>query len=344
MIRKLALILCLAAVSVTAQWPNRPTPGLPRTPDGKVNLSTPAPRTADGKPDLSGVWLIKNPNGLFYTTGDSRPENMLPWAAALYKQRADNYRRDTDGIRCLPPGPKIGFATGPYPVKLIQTPELIVALYEYQTLFRQFFMDGRALPEDPNPAWMGYSIAHWEGDTLVVASAGYNDRTSLDLAGHPHTEALRVTERYHRRDVGHLDLQVTFDDPKAYAKPWTLPVELNLVPDGQMLEYVCENEKDKVHLVGQSGEEVSVAREVLAQYTGTYDSSELFGGVPEVISLEGNRLMIDPGAGKVPLFAHGENDFTMEGTGVKFVKDANGAVTGMIQSWTEGDRYFARRK
>lgn len=342
--RKLALIVCVAASSLTAQWPNRPAPGLPRTPDGKVNLTAPAPRTADGKPDLSGVWLVKNSNGLFYTTGDMKLDDMLPWAAALYKQRAENYRRDTDGINCLPPGPKAGYATGPYPVKLIQTPDLIVALYEYQTKFRQFFMDGRPLPDDPNPAWMGYSIAHWEGDTLVVATSGYNDRTSLDLAGHPHTESLRLTERYHRRDAGHLDVRITFDDPKAYKRSWTLPVELDLVPDGQLLEYVCENERDKVHLVGKAGEEAHVAPDVLAQYAGTYDSSELFGGVPEVITLDQDRLMIDPGAGKVPLFAHGDNNFTMEGTGVEFVKDSKGAVTTMIQHWTEGDRIFPRRK
>jgi len=341
---KLAMILCVMSVSLTAQWPNRPTPGMPRTPGGKADLSAPAPRTADGKPNLSGVWLVKNGGALFYTTGDIKPEEMLPWAAALYKQRADNYRRDTDGIRCLPPGPKAGIGVGGFPMKIIQTPDVVAVLYEYQTLFRQFFTDGRSLPEDPNPTWLGYSIAHWEGDTLVVNTAGYNDRTSLDLAGHPHTEALRLTERYHRRDVGHLDLQVTFDDPKAYTRPWTLPVEFDLIPDGQLIEYICDNEKDSQHLVGKRGEEFRISPEALAQYVGTYDTGPGFYASGEVVSLEGGRLVIDPGAGKLPLIAQGENDFTMEGTGVKFAKDAKGAVTGMIQSWTEGDRYFARRK
>ena len=339
---KLAMILCLMSVSLAAQWPNHPTPGMPRTADGKPNLSAPAPRSADGKPDLSGVWQVRNGNALFYVGGDLKPEEIRPWAAALYKERQDNFRRDTDGIACMPPGPKAGIGVGNTPMKIVQTPGLMVVLYEYQTIFRQIFTDGRALPEDPNPTWMGYSVAHWDGDTLVVTTAGYNDRTTLDLAGHPHTEALRLTERYHRRDTGHLDLQVTFEDPKAYTRPWTLPVEFDLVPGGDLIEYVCENERDKAHLVGKSGEEFRLPAEVLAQYTGTYESPAFAPGI--VISLEGNRLVIDSGTGRVPLIAHGENSFTMEGTGVEFSKDAKGAVTGMLQHWTETDRYFPRRK
>jgi len=344
MLHKLAMILGVMSVSLTAQWPNRPNPRVPRTPDGKPNLSAPAPRTADGKPDLSGVWQVRNGGALFYITGDVKPEEMLPWAAAVYKQREDNYRRDTDGIRCLPPGPKAGIGVGSTPMKIIQTPDLVAVLYEYHTIFRQFFTDGRSLPEDPNPTWMGYSIANWEGETLVVNTAGYNDQTSLDLAGHPHTEALRLTERYHRRDFGHLDLQVTFNDPKAYTRPWTIPVQFDLLPEGQLIEYVCENERDAAHLVGTVGEEAPVSAEVLARYAGTYEARDTLVGVPGVILLEGGRLMISSGGGKVPLIAHGENTFTMEGTGVEFVKDATGTVTAMIQHWTEGDRYFARRK
>jgi len=341
---KLAMILCVTGVSLAAQWPNRPNPGVPRTPDGKPDLKAAAPRTADGKPDLSGVWQVRNGGALFYMGGDLKPEEMLPWAAALYKQRADNFRRDTDGIRCQPPGPKAGIGVGNTPIKIIQTPDLVAVLYEYHTIFRQFFTDGRSLPEDPNPTWMGYSIAHWEGDTLVVNTAGYNDKTTIDLAGHPHTEALRLTERYHRRDVGHLELKVTFEDPKAYTRPWTIPVEFDLLPDGQLIEYVCENERDAPHLIGKSEEEFHLSAEVLAQYVGTYQNPDPFVGVPEVITFEGGRLMINPGAGKIPLIARSESSFTMEGTGVDFVKDAKGAVTTMIQHWTEMDRYFARKK
>jgi hypothetical protein len=337
--RKLAMILCVLSISLRAQWPNHPTPGMPRTADGKPDLSASAPRLKDGKPDLSGVWMVRNATALFYVTQDLKPEDVRPWAAALYKQREDTFRNNTDGIRCLPPGPKAGIAVGNFPMKIIQTPNLVAVLYEYQTMFRQIFTDGRELPRDANPTWMGYSVGSWDGDTLVVITAGYNDRTSLDLAGHPHTEALRVTERYHRVDYGHIDLRVTFEDPKAYTRPWTLPVTLDLMPEGDLIEYVCENERDKQHLVGKS-DEFRIPLEVLARYTGTYGT----GPFPIMISLEGDRLMIDPGSGKIPLVAHSETAFTMEGTGVDFVKDAKGAVTAVVQHWTEGDRYFARNK
>jgi len=342
--RKLVIILCVTSVSLTAQWPNRPAPGMVLTPDGKPDLSAPAPRSANGKPDLSGVWRVKQTSYLTYVTSDLKPDEIRPWAAALYKQRADDYRRDSDGIACLPPGPKAGISGLAFPMKIVQTPNLVVVLYEYDTIFRQIFTDGRALPEDPNPTWMGYSIGHWDGDTLVVTTAGYNDRTTLDLGGHPHTEALRITERFHRRDAGHIDLQVTLDDPKAYTRSWTLPVELVLMPDGELIEYFCDdNERDAAHLVGKSGEEVRVPREILAQYAGVYGTSAQPADI--VVSLEEDRFTINTGGGgKIPLVAHAANSFTMEGTGVEFVKDAQGAVTAMIQHWVEGDRNFARRK
>jgi hypothetical protein len=336
---KLAAILCAAGISLWAQWPSRPTPGVPRTADGKPDLSAPAPRSFDGKPDLSGVWLVRN--GAFYLTWDLKPNEMLPWAAKLYQQRAANYRNDTDGIRCLPPGPKAAIGVGNLPIKIVQTPNLIVILHEYQTLFRQIFTDGRDLPPDPNPTWMGYSVGHWEGNTLVVTTAGYNDRTSIDLAGHPHTDALRMIERFERPDAGHLRLQVTFEDPKAYTRPWTLPIEFDLIPDGDLIEYVCENERDSKHLVGKSGEEFQIAPEALARYAGTYTN----GRATAVISIEDGRLMIARGtAGKIPLTAHSETNFTMEGTGIDFLKDAQGEITGLVEHWTEGDRPYTRRQ
>jgi hypothetical protein len=152
-----------------------------------------------------------------------------------------------------------------------------------------------------------------------------------------------VTERFHRRDAGHIDLQVTLDDPKAYTRSWTLPVELDLIPDNELIEYVCENERDARHLVGKMGDEFRVPVEVLAQYAGTYGSPTSPSDV--VVALEGNRFTINTsGGGEIPLIAHSENNFTMEGTGVDFVRDSKGAVTAMIQHWVEGDRYFARRK
>jgi len=291
---------------------------------------------------LSGVWTVRNSGSYFYLTSDLKPNEIQPWALKLYQQRAENFRRDTDGISCLPPGPKAGIAVGNIPIKIVQTPLLTIILYEYQTIFRQIFTDGRGLPEDPNPSWMGYSVGHWDGDTLVVTTAGYNDRSTLDLAGHPHSEALRVTERFQRPTAGHLEVKVTFDDPKAYTRAWTVPIDFDLIPDGDLIEYVCENERDKSHLVGKRGEEYPVPAGVLAQYAGSYQASTLPNGV--VVSLDDGRLMINTGEGKVPLFAQTETFFTMEGTGVEFNKDANGAVIGMTQHWTEGDRFFPRRK
>ncbi len=164
---KLAVILCAMSVSLSAQLPDRPTPGMARTPDGKPDLSAAAPRTVDGKPDLSGVWMVRN--GSFYLTSDLKPEEIQPWAAALYKQRQNEFRREGDGIDCLPPGPKAGIGLGPFPMKIMQTSGLIAVLYEYEIVFRQFFIDGRPLPEDPNPTWMGYSVGRWDGDTLLGA-------------------------------------------------------------------------------------------------------------------------------------------------------------------------------
>src|SRR6201985_1177097 len=174
---------------------------------------------------------------------------------------------------------------------------------------REIYLDGRELPHDPNPAWMGYSVGRWEGDTLVVQTAGYNDRTRLDLAGHPHSEALRVTERFHRTDFGHMDLQITFEDPQAYQKPWTISVKANYVPDTELLEFICaENEKDGRHLVGHVDDErkneVTVSSEVLAQYAGVYRAGPI--GNLRVSVADGQMLVELPGGGKHSTFAAAE--------------------------------------
>src|SRR5262249_54797523 len=151
----------------------------------------------------------------------------------------------------------------------------------------------------------------------VVTTTGFNDRTSLDLAGHPHSESLRMTERFHRRDTGHIELQVTLEDPKAYNRTWTLPVDLDLMPDGDLIEFICENRDTKQHLVGKRDEEFRISKDVLSQYVGRYDSSENSSVVS--VTLEGDHLMIDPGGmGKIPLVAMSENTFSMEGNVVEF--------------------------
>ncbi len=206
-------------------------------------------------------------------------------------------------------------------------------------MYRQIFTDGRPLPEDPNPTWMGYSVGHWEGETLVATTKGYNDRTMLDLAGHPHSEALTVTERFKRTDAGHIELQVTFDDPEAYNRSWTVPIDLDLMPDSELIEYICENERDAPHLVGTRGEELKVPLEIMREYVGTYEGGR---GVL-VVTLEDGHLMVElNGAGRIPLFAHSETAFTMEGTGIRFERDARGVVTRLVQSWTESDLVFVR--
>jgi hypothetical protein len=140
----------------------------------------------------------------------------------------------------------------PYPFKILNSSGMIAILYEALHSYRQIFMDGRKLPKDPNPTWMGYSVGHWDGDTLAVDSAGFVDNNWLDNGGHPGTEAMKLTERFHRRDYGHIDLQFTIDDPKAYTKPWTVKLEFTATPDSELIEYVCdENEKDLKHLVGK---------------------------------------------------------------------------------------------
>ena len=176
---KLAATLLVMSVSLMAQWPKRQNPALSRTADGKPDLSAPTPRSVDGKPDLSGVWVVRN--GSFFLTWDLKAEEMRPWAAAVYKQREADFRRETDGIACLPAGPKAAIGVGPFPIKVIQNPGLVVILHEYDTMFRQVFTDGRAPPEDPNPTWMGYSVGRWEGDTLVVTTAGFIEAVYKDL-------------------------------------------------------------------------------------------------------------------------------------------------------------------
>jgi hypothetical protein len=243
----------LVSLPLAAQWQNIPTPGVPRLPDGKPNLSAPAPKTADGKPDLSGTWQTAG----FYVVNiarDLKPGEVpfQPWAEALYKHRLETEGKEDPQAYCTLSGvPREHIV--PYPFKILNTTNgMVVILYEALHSYRQIYMDGRKLPKDPNPAWMGYSIGRWEGDSLVVESSGFVDNNWLDNGGHPGTEAMKLTERFRRRDFGHIDLQITIDDPKAYTKPWTVNLVFNAVPDIDLIEYVCsENEKDVGHLVGK---------------------------------------------------------------------------------------------
>jgi hypothetical protein len=275
----IALVVTGALVCAHAQWLNYPTPGTPRTRYGKPNLSAKAPRASNGKPDLSGVWQTElSPpgeiEGLFgdvfkYAVvpgddprtfskyflnilADFKPDQapIKPETAELARKNAENARANPSA-QCLPQGIVRDDLLSYNPFKIIQTPGVIAILYEVDNMFRQVYTDGRKLPVDPQPAWVGYSVGKWDGDTLVVDSAGFNDRSWLDAFGHPHSEALRIQERFHRRDFGHMDLQLTIDDPKMYTRPFTIRVTEVLVPDSDILEYVCENETDRAHLPGR---------------------------------------------------------------------------------------------
>jgi hypothetical protein len=270
-----AVVLC--ACGTQAQWVNYPTPGLPRGKDGKVLLNASAPRTRNGKPDLSGVWHVE-PTGLpemkrifgndvdaldvpgmeahtISKYGISVLIDFTPEKSPLRKDVAEAMARATHretGIdnlaKCLPGGIPLGTLLSEF-TKIVQTPGLTLVMHELDNATRQIYTDGRPFPADPNPSWLGYSTGRWERDTLVVETIGFNGKAPLDIVGNPRSEKMRVTERYRRRDVGHLDVEMTFDDPVVYTRPFTIKVTHLLQPDTDVLEYFCnENEKDRVHI------------------------------------------------------------------------------------------------
>jgi hypothetical protein len=255
-----AALLPASILPASAQWLRYPTAGIPRAPDGKANLTAPPPKAADGKPDLSGLWMPTRPAGrippeqasyaslqFFMTPGSTIPP-MLPEADALFRKRFEDFGAGRPSEHCMPHGIPDAMIV-PGPVKFVQNPGVTYLLYEEFNHFRQVFTDGRDFPRDMTPAWFGYSIGKWDGDAFVVDTRGFNDQTWLDDAGHPHTDALHTTERFLRRDFGHLEAQVTIDDPKAYIKPWTISIQLAFMPDTEMIEDMCDNERDARHAV-----------------------------------------------------------------------------------------------
>jgi hypothetical protein len=275
-----ALVASLAP-SASAQWPRRPEAGAPRMPDGKVNLAAPAPRTPDGKPDLSGVW--ENPGwregaaaggsvsgtggapgsrteearrpaspsiAMFFDIGTGVPGGLpfQPWAKELKNKRTEENAKDNPDAHCLPLG-NMQLHLHPEPRKIIWSPKEIVILYEGNAGVRQIFTDGRALPAgDPQPWWFGYSTGRWAGDTLVVETSGFRDGGWLDVNGSPLTDAGKMIERFRRVNFGTLELELTVDDAKAYTRPWTVKVTQRLMPDDELIEFVCqENERSSAH-------------------------------------------------------------------------------------------------
>ncbi len=255
----------------SAQW-SQPDPRTPRTHDGKPNLTAPAPRL-NGRPDLSGVWQAERPKteaGASYLGGSAADpfglqidssdvadihrnvffgmkrdeEPLKPEALAVIAKRQ---KQQPPQVRCLPVGVP-GIMTM-YAFKMIQTPRELIMLGEAEDPPRQIYLDGRGLPKDPDPTWMGYSTGKWEGDTLVIQTSGFKEEGWLDNVGHPRSPAMLITERLRRRDFGHIDLEIRYEDPKYYTRPFTNKTTLNLIPDSDIIEFVCtENEKDVEHL------------------------------------------------------------------------------------------------
>jgi hypothetical protein len=261
------LILSAASDPISAQWLRYPTAGVPKTRDGKPDLSARAPRMANGKPDFSGVWENDgfDPNRAEGLDDDGPPKTPFfdlahglkdgppyqPWAAELSKKRKGDFGKDNPDARCLPLGP-LQMMAHPLPKKLVQSPGLLVILHERNMEYRQIFTDGRALPADQQPSWNGYSSGTWEGDTLVVRTAGFRDGLWADFNGSPLSDNAKMTERIRRPDYGRLEVEVTVDDPKAYTRPWTVRLNQHIALDTDLLEYAClENEKDVAHLVGK---------------------------------------------------------------------------------------------
>jgi hypothetical protein len=278
------LFVLLSAFLTTgahAQWLNFREPGTPRLPNGQANLAAPAPRGADGKPDLSGVWMheltpVAEMRRLFGPGVDAAAKVDVPGMeiGTQHKYAYDvlldftpeesPMRPETEDLMehaakrnpadvCME---HVGIPLADLlsePIKIVQAPRMTIVMYEVDNFHRQIYADGRTLPKEFDfPAFHGYSAGHWERDVFVVETAGFNNKTVLDILGHPHSDALRITERFHRRDFGHLDYEATFDDPKMYTKPFTIKVPHNLLPDSDIFESYCdENEKDRAHLQKQ---------------------------------------------------------------------------------------------
>jgi hypothetical protein len=266
------------SLSLGAQWPSYPTPGVPRTPDGKPNLKGPTPRTPEGKVDFSGIWEIGVPGGrgrgagagrgaapapadpnalpvsqFFEVAGRGYALPLTPWAAELKKKRMADHSKDNPDVWCLPIG-LMQYHNHPQPRQMVQTKNLMLITYESNYGLRYIYLDGRPAPpkDDPTPWWFGYSRGWYEGDTLVVETTNFrgDERAGwLDVNGSPYSDALKMTERFRRPDFGTLEIDITIDDPKAYTKPFSVRVNQHIMVDQEMIEFICnENQRSTEHI------------------------------------------------------------------------------------------------
>lgn len=352
--RMIALVIATVAFSAAghAQWLNERTPGIPRLADGKPNLAAPAPRTADGKPDFSGIWIATPDSAyLMNIAADLPPAAVQPWAEQQATQRMKSYGKDDPAaIGCQPFGPRHIFGTmlnEAARTKIVQTPALILVLHE-DLAYRQIFMDGRKLPKVTNPSFMGFSVGRWDGEELVVESDGFNEATWLDFGGHPHTQALHITERYRRVDFGHIQRRITLTDAKVFNRPITISSDLNLVPDTELLEYVCaETPADRYDLSGPA-QPVHVAPEILAKYVGEYEfeGANPFRYRTMTITLVDGQLYADfNGKGRVLMAPISDTMFSPRLLGTfEFVTDASGAVTHVMAHSIAASFKIVRRR
>jgi len=352
--RQLATLVLLASTTpLAAQWLTLPTPGIPRTADGEPDLTAAVRRTADDHPDLKGLWLPRRVSGDL-----DDPTNVQEWARTLIAERERRFFQDSPRYQCLPSGPAYlpaGVSAGGVR-RIVQSPTLIAVLYS-DLAYRQIFMDGRELEPDPLPTWMGYSVGRWEGDTLVVESNGYNDQTWLDAYGVSHTEALHMTERYHRSDFGHMRLSVTYEDPGTFDSPLETVIEMELVADDELLETVC-NEASQTfsHYGGDITEAeqkvVEVDPEILARYVGSYEGGWLGRQITVEVTLEDGELVMrrDPpyitgnsAAAVLRLIPQSDTAFECScGLGFVFIAEDGGMATRVDEIHVSGAWPFER--
>lgn len=259
------LLAIVIAAPAHGQWQQVPDKSVPRNDTGEPELSAPAPRTADGKPDFAGVWAADADlfmEGVEFVEGEvTLPRHLMdvmmdlepgtvetkPWAAELVEQRLAS-RGLVDPVAYCKPWGVTQQAANLTPYKIVQTADLIVILYEQDTVFRQIFLDGRKPVEDPVPRWLGYSTGRWDDDELVVETTGFTDLTWLDFTGHPHTESLHLTERFRRTAAGHLEIETTVNDPETYSQPFSYTMTATIMPDDDLLEFFCtDNEISSDH-------------------------------------------------------------------------------------------------
>ena len=355
--RLVSLVIMLAVtVPLHAQWFSLQTPGIPRTADGKADLSAPTPLTPDGKPDFSGLWVPEDARGSLFDSS-----KILGWAQdAMLEQESSFYANDPR-FHCLPSGPAVypaGMSVGGMR-RIVQTPTFIAVLNSEMN-FRQIYMDGRTLEETPMlSTWEGYSAGHWEGDTLVVESNGFNNKTWLTREGLPHTDQLRITERYRRLDFGHVELEVSYNDPGTFTETVQATIDLRNMADSAMLEIVCnESETGRSHYNGEisQAEEtvVEVPPEVLASYTGKYQGIWLGNLITAEFVMENDELVLirtprysDTGgntdSAKSRLVAMSDNAFDCScGIGFIFNVDDNGVATEVSEVHVSGAWPFKR--